>query len=100
RERRQALALDHRRVLRILVIRIVTARPIQLQLPDVWREDLEVPLLAKLRRDERLKLLPDDRAVGRPQDQPLPDHVVDVEELEVLADDAMVALLCLIDLRE
>jgi len=64
---------------------------VQLELADVRGEDLRVALLAQLLADEVLQLLADDRAVGRPQDEPLADVVVDDEEPLVAPDRAVVA---------
>ena len=73
---------------------------VKLEPADVGREDLVVALLAQLVRDECLQLLAHDRAGGRPEDQSLADHVVDHEELEVLAELAVVAELGLLELVE
>src|SRR6185503_8890270 len=94
----QALALDDRWVLRVLVVGEVAAGAVEVELADVWGEDLEVALLAEFAGDEGLELLADDAALGGPEDEALADHVVDVEEAELLADDAVVALLGLLEL--
>jgi len=66
----------------------------------VRREDLLVAGLEELGGDEVLQLLADDRAVRGPEDQALADLLVDVEELELLAELAVVALLGLLGAGE
>ena len=73
---------------------------VQLELADVGREDLRVPLLAQLRADEVLELLADDGAVRRPEDEALADVLVDDEETEVAAELAVVAMLGLLQLLQ
>ena len=74
----------------------MAGRLVELELADVGREHLRVALLAQLLADEALQLLPDDGAVGRPQDQALADVLVDDEELQVPAELAVVAVLGLL----
>ena len=55
-----------------------------------------VPALAVLRPPPVLELLTDDRQVGQPQDQTAPQLLVDAVELEVAAEDAVIAPLDLL----
>src|SRR5690606_16552203 len=52
--------------------------------------------LAQFGADPVLQFLPDDAAAGRPQDEPLADILIDVKELELLAQHAVIALLRLL----
>ena len=88
----EGVPLDDRGELRILVVREVARGLVKLERADVRREDLGVPLLLELGADEGLKLLADDGALGGPEDEALADGLVDVEQAEGFADDAVVAL--------
>src|SRR5690606_6080287 len=50
--------------------------------------------------DKLLQLLADGRPLRLPEDQAAADLVVDGEEAQLRADDAVVALLCLLELAE
>ena len=93
RERVEGFALDDGWVLRFLVVRKMTAGAVEAELADVGREDLVVTLAREFLADEGLQFLADDGAVRQPEHEPLPDFVVDVEEAEVAAELAVVALL-------
>src|ERR1700722_19953675 len=68
----ERLALHDGRILRFLVVGKMAAGAIEADLADVWREDLVVALAGQLAADEILQFLADDRAVGRPENEPLP----------------------------
>src|SRR5262249_13883992 len=87
----ERLVLDDGRELRLLVIREVAGSLVKLELADVRREDLRIALFLQLGADEILQFLPHDRAVRRPEDETLADVLVDDEELQVLAQLAVVA---------
>jgi len=96
------LLIDERRKLGVLVIGKMTAGLIEFETANVRREHLLIALLAQLGRNECLQFLADDRTVGRPKHEALADGVVDDEQLEVLAELAMVAefrLLKLVEIR-
>ena len=73
---------------------------VEFEAADVRGEHLLIALLAQFLRNEVLQLLADDRAGGRPEDQALADGVVDDEQLEVLAELAVVAQFRLFELVE
>ena len=58
--------------LTVLVIREMPGSTIEIELPDVWREDLIVSLLVQFASDEVLKLAPNDSTFGHPKGKPLP----------------------------
>ena len=97
---RERFVFEDRRELRIFVVGEMAGGLVELELADVWREDLRVALLAELAADEVLQLLADDRAVGRPEDEALADVFVDVEKLQFLAEFAVVAGLGLLGALE
>ena len=57
----------------------MTAGAVEVELADVWREDLAVPLLVELGADEFLQLAAHDGTFRLPQDEPLTDLFVDVK---------------------
>src|SRR3954454_8657364 len=75
----------------------MAARAVQPQPPDVRREHLAVALASQMLADEVLQLLPDDRALGLPQHQSLAHLLVDGEEPELRTEEAVVALLGLLE---
>ena len=93
----ELVMFHERRILALAVIGEVTAGAVQIKLADVWREDLAVALLAQFIADERLEFLANDSAVGRPQDQALADHFINVEEAQLLAEDAVITLLSFVE---
>jgi hypothetical protein len=94
------LAVDERRELAFAIVGIVAGGFVEAESADVRGEDLLIPLAAEVFADEVLQLLADDRALGLPEDQALADLIVDGEEAELRADDAMVALFGFLDLLE
>ena len=80
RELVELCSVDHRGVLALLVVGKMTAGAIEVELADVWREDLVVSLLAEFFADEVLELLSDHRTVGGPEHESLADLFIDVEE--------------------
>ena len=82
------------------VIRKMPAGLVQLQPADVRRENLLIPLPAELLADEILQLNAHFRALGLPQHQALADFLIDGEQPQLRADDAMVALLGFFELLE
>jgi hypothetical protein len=92
------VALDHRRVLALCVVREVAAGAVEIELADVRGEDLEVALLAQLLADEVLQLLATIDRPGVQRISPWPTCVVDVEQPQLLAEDAVVALLRFLEL--
>ena len=64
---------------------------------DVRGKHLAVSLLAKFPANEVLQFLPDDRAFGRPEDEPLADRFIDVEKVLFPTDLAVVAFFCLFE---
>ena len=89
----ELVMFHQRRILALAVIGEVTAGAVQIKLADVRREDLAVALLAQFVADECLQLLANDSTVGRPQDQALADHFINVEEAQLLTEHAVIALL-------
>src|SRR5215470_11432734 len=89
-----------RRVLGIAVIREMAAGAIQLQPADVRGVDRLVAALEQLLLDEALQDPAYGCPFGHPQDQPAAYHGADGEELQLLAEDAVVALLGLLQLVE
>ena len=71
----------------------MTAGFIESQLSDVRGENLAVALFAEFLTDEVLQLLPEDGAVGSPEDQTLADIIIYVEKVQFLAETAMIPLL-------
>jgi len=55
-----------------------------------------VTLPHQMLADELLQLLPDDRPLGLPEHEALPDGFVDGEQAQMRPDDAMIALLGLV----
>ena len=92
-EHLHGLALDERRKLGVLVIREVARGAVEVEVADVRREDLLVAGLEETLGDEVLEFLADDGAIGRPEDEALPHLLVDMEQLQFLAQLAVVALL-------
>ena len=64
------------------------------------REHLLIALLVEKLENEILQALADDCALGLPEDEPLPHSVDDCEKPHLLAELAVVALLCLLHLLE
>ena len=87
----ERLVLDHGGELRLFVVREVAGRLVELEFADVRRENLRVALLAQFVADEVLQLLTDDRAVRRPQDEPLADILIDVKQLQIAAKFTVIA---------
>ncbi len=92
RQQIKGFALHDGRILGILVVGKMAARAVEPELADVGCEDLAVTLAGQLAADKVLQFLPNDRAVGRPENEPLPDFLVDMEEAHVAAQLAVVAL--------
>ena len=88
------------RELRVLVVGIVAAGLVELDLADVRGVDRLVAALDQLVLDEGLEDAADDRPLGHPEDQARPDQRRDREQVQLLAEPAMVALLGLFDLGE
>ena len=65
---------------------------VQVQFPNMWREHLSIALAAKMVRDEILQFLADDRPTWRPEDEPLAHFFIDVEQLKVLSEFAVISL--------
>src|SRR5690606_8066610 len=86
--------------LRLLVIGEVAGGLVEREPADVRREDLRVTLLAELVGDEGLEFLANDGAGLSPEDEALADVLVDMEQLEILAELAVVAELGLFELGE
>ncbi len=93
---RELVGLDDGGELGVLVVGEVAGGLVERELADVRGEDLRVALEAELLGDEVLQLLAQDGAVRGPEDEALADVLVDVEELEVLAQLAVVAELGLL----
>ena len=91
REALDRAGIDDRRKLRVLVIREVAGCAVQAELADVWGKDLIVVRHAQFFGDEVLQFLADDGAIRCPQRQARADGFVDVEQLEFLAQLAVVA---------
>ena len=62
--------------------------------------DHAVTLLDEFSADERLKFSSYDGSIRHPQDQSLSHLFIDMEELELLAEDAMIALARLLESLE
>ena len=88
------------RELRILVIRIVAAGLVELDLADVRGVDRLIAALDQLVLQEVLEDAADDRPLGHPEDQARADQGRDREQVQLLAELAVVALLRLLDLGE
>src|SRR4051794_20538516 len=76
------------------------AGPIQFKSSDVGSIDRLIAALDQLVLDEGFEDAANGRAFGHPQDQTAADRLADGEQLELLAEHAMVALLGLFDLLE
>ena len=57
-------------------------------------EYLIVALPLQVLLDEVLKLLADEGSLGSPENQTLPDRVIDVKEMMLLSQNAMISFLC------
>ena len=88
---------NHRRVHVFLVELRVAARPVKVETRDVRRAHVQVPARKLLVDDEALQLAPDRGAVGQPQRQARANALVDGEELQLLAEPLVVALLGLLE---
>ena len=93
------VALDERRVLRILVVREVARGSVKVQLSNVWCKHLRIALSSEVMGNEILQFLANDGATRRPKDEALTDFFVDVEELQVLAQLSVVPLFGLLKTR-
>ena len=89
-ESAQGIRRDDGRILGLAIVRKVPRGPVEIQLADMRRENLRVALLAQLLADEILQLLPHHASSRGPQHQTLSNHLVDVEQLQVLSELAMV----------
>src|SRR5205823_3002853 len=87
----------HRRVHVLGVELGVTALPVQAEPRHIGSAHVEVPAGELFVDDETLELASDRGAVGEPQRQAWSDAIVDREELEVLAQLLVVALLGLLE---
>ena len=58
----------------------MAGRPIEIELADVWGEDLGVSLFVEFLSDEILQRAADECALGFPENQPLADHFIDVKQ--------------------
>ena len=94
------LVIDHRRVLALAVIGEVARRAEEVEPADVWRKHRGIALATQVFADELLQFIANDRALGFPEDQALPDDFVDGEEPELGADDTVIALLGFFLLRQ
>ena len=88
----------HRRKLGVAVVGEVAAGAIQLQPADVRRVHRLIAALEQFVLDEGLQQAAHDRPLRHPQDQAAADRLADGEQLELLAEHAVVALLRLFDL--
>ena len=70
----------------------MAGRPEKFEPPDMRGEDLLVPLAPQFFADEILQLLPHHRALRRPKNQPRPHRLIDMEQLQLLAQLAVIAL--------
>lgn len=70
---------------------------VQLDVADVGGVDLLVAALGEFLADEGLELVAEDGAPGHPEDQAGADDLGDGEQAELLAEDAVVALLRFLD---
>ena len=78
----------------------MAAGAVEVELADVWGEDLAVALLVELGADEFLQFVAHDGAFGFPKHESLANFLVDVEQAERAADLAVVAFLRLLKLFE
>ena len=92
--------INNRWVLTLAIKRKVAACFIQLEFPDMWREDLLISLHAQCLTYECLKFLPDCGAARSPQHQSLSNHFIDVKKSKLLSKHSMIALFCLFELFE
>src|SRR5665213_1104357 len=90
----------HRRILRISIVREVAASAIKLQPADVRRVDRLIAALYQFVLDERLQQTAHNRPARHPQDQTAAGRVANGEQLELFAQNAVVALLRLLDLMQ
>src|SRR5690242_11006950 len=92
------LALDiERRVHVLLVVVDVMRADVERFLRDLWRGDALVALAALLVDRKKFQLLPYDHALRHPERQTRSDVRREGEELEVLADATVIALLLFLD---
>ena len=96
----QDIALGDGGVLAFLIVGEMAGGAVEVELADVRREDLRVALLVEFLGDELLKRAADQRALRFPQDEALADHFVDVEQPQLAAEAAVVALFRLLQAGE
>src|SRR5205823_1759771 len=82
------------------VVGEMAAGPVKLQSADVWRVNGQVAALHQFVFDEGFEDAADNRALGHPQNQAAADRLADGEQLQLLAEQAVVALLRLFDLMQ
>src|SRR5437868_2712342 len=90
----------HRRVLGVPVVREVAAGAVKLQAADVRGVDRKIAALDELFPNEAFEQPANNCAPGHPQDQAAAGRGADGEELELLAEDTMVALLRFLELAQ
>src|SRR5665213_487101 len=84
----------------LLVVREVSRGLEELLAREMRRVDQLVPPPDVLLSDDVLDLVAQERALRVPKDEPRPDQIVEREEIELLAEHAVVALLGLLDAIE
>ena len=96
----QEITLDQRWILALRVIWEVAAGLVQLQTPDMRCVDLVIALLTQLIRDKALQLSSDCASSRCPQDETLTNGFINMEELQMLTDNTVVAALRFLELDE
>ena len=86
------------RKLTVLVIGEMPGSAVEIEFPDVWREDLIVSLLVQFTSDEILKLTPNDSTLGHPKGKPLPHRLIEGKEPQLTAQTAMITFLGLLQM--
>ena len=79
------------RILTVLIVWEMSRCAVQIQFSDVGREHLVVALSAQMMRDEILQLLSNDSTAWCPENEPLTDFFVNMEQLQIFAKFSMVA---------
>ena len=91
---------DNRLELAVGVVGIVAGDLVEVDLADVGRVDGLVAPRRQLLAHEGLERAPQERAFGHPEDQPRADKRARRKQIELLAEDAMIALPRLLERQE